>query len=147
MRRNDRAAIAALGWLGTPYVHQASCKGGGTDCLGLVRGVWREVLGGEPALVPPYTPDWAEQGQEEMLLIAAGAHLEPIGRAEISLGSILVFRLRQGAIAKHLGIVSQVGPAPKFVHAYTGHGVVESSLSRPWEQRIAGIFNFPEERT
>jgi hypothetical protein len=36
---------AARSWLGTPYAHQASLKGVGCDCLGLVRGVWREVQG------------------------------------------------------------------------------------------------------
>ena len=36
---------AARGWLGTPYRHQVSLKGEGADCLGLVRGVWREVAG------------------------------------------------------------------------------------------------------
>jgi NlpC/P60 family putative phage cell wall peptidase len=30
-------------WLGTPYRHQASLKGVGCDCLGLVRGVWRAI--------------------------------------------------------------------------------------------------------
>jgi hypothetical protein len=32
-------------WIGTPYRHQASLKGVGCDCLGLVRGVWRAVIG------------------------------------------------------------------------------------------------------
>ena len=32
-------------WIGTPYRHQASLKGVGCDCLGLVRGVWRNVIG------------------------------------------------------------------------------------------------------
>ena len=30
---------AAYDWLDTPYQHQASVKGGGCDCLGLIRGV------------------------------------------------------------------------------------------------------------
>ena len=47
----DGAAIvgAARGWIGTPYRHQASLKGVGCDCLGLLRGVWRELKGEEPA--------------------------------------------------------------------------------------------------
>jgi len=45
---------AARGWLGTPYRHQASVKGVGSDCLGLVRGVWREVMGEEPDTTPPW---------------------------------------------------------------------------------------------
>jgi hypothetical protein len=46
-------------WIGTPYRHQASVKGVGADCLGLVRGIWREVIGPEPAVVPPYSPGTA----------------------------------------------------------------------------------------
>ena len=57
----------ARGWIGTPYCHQASLKGVGCDCLGLVRGVWRETLGAEPEGVPAYTPDWAEAGRAETL--------------------------------------------------------------------------------
>ncbi|HWW12917.1 MAG TPA: peptidase P60, partial [Brevundimonas sp.] len=48
---------AARSWLGTPYRHQASMKGQGADCLGLVRGVWREVVGAEPEATPAYVPD------------------------------------------------------------------------------------------
>ena len=38
-----RAAIVAeaRAWIGTPYRHQASLKGIGCDCLGLLRGIWR----------------------------------------------------------------------------------------------------------
>jgi cell wall-associated NlpC family hydrolase len=44
-----RTHIVALAreWLGTPYHHQASLKGVGTDCVGLVRGIWREVYAGD----------------------------------------------------------------------------------------------------
>jgi hypothetical protein len=40
VRRSDIIA-EARSWIGTPYAHQASVKGIGCDCLGLVRGVWR----------------------------------------------------------------------------------------------------------
>ena len=59
---NDAVLAAARGWLGTPYRHQASVKGVGADCLGLVRGVWREMVGAEPETLPAYTADWAEVG-------------------------------------------------------------------------------------
>jgi len=51
---------AARRWIGTPYRHQASLRGAGCDCLGLVRGVWRDVYGGEPEPVPAYSPDGGE---------------------------------------------------------------------------------------
>ena len=132
---------AARGWIGTPYVHQASVKGGGTDCLGLVRGIWREFFGNEPEVMPAYTPDWGETGGSELLLGGAGRFLR-LAPAEQP-GDVLVFRMRAGAIAKHMGILAQTGAGASFVHAYDRHGVVESPLSAPWRARIAGRFRFP----
>ena len=54
-------------WIGTPYRHQASLKGVGCDCLGLVRGVWRATIGDEPECAPPYAPDWAEAASGVLL--------------------------------------------------------------------------------
>ena len=52
---SSQAVVARTrAWIGTPYRHQASLIGIGCDCLGLVRGVWREVLGPEPEAAPPY---------------------------------------------------------------------------------------------
>jgi len=62
---------AARGWLGTPYRHQASVRGQGADCLGLVRGVWREVVGHEIVTLPAYRTIRAEVGGEETLMGAA----------------------------------------------------------------------------
>ena len=132
---------AARAWIGTPYVHQASVKGAGTDCLGLVRGIWREFHGTEPETLPAYTSDWGEVGQVEILLGGAGRLLRPAPDEEP--GDVLVFRMRAGAIAKHMGILAQTGKQASFVHAYDRHGVVESPLSAPWRARIAGRFRFP----
>ena len=56
-----RSAIPAEARLiGTPHQHQASAKGAGCDCLGLVRcGARFTALVSE--LAPAYTPDWAER--------------------------------------------------------------------------------------
>lgn len=134
---------AARGWIGTPYLHQASVKGVGCDCLGLLRGVWREVFGEEPETVPAYTADWAEPQAEEVLKAAARRHMQP-AVTELLIGQILLFRMRDGAIAKHLGIVSSAGPHPHFIHSYTGHGVIESPLSMPWRRRIAARFQISQ---
>ena len=58
-------------------------------------------------------------------------------------GDVLLFRMRDGAVAKHIGIQSEVGPRARFVHAYTGHGVIESPLSAPWARRIVARFTLP----
>ena len=131
---------AARSWLGTPYRHQASRKGVSTDCLGLIRGVWREVIGPEPAPVPPYTADWAEALKQETLLEAARQYLLeiPIGRA--GRGDVLLFRIGLGHPAKHCAIVSA---QDRIIHAYWGRAVCETRLVPWWQRRCAAAFAFP----
>jgi len=136
---------AARGWVGTPYLHQASVKGVGCDCLGLLRGIWRETYGREPEAIPAYTPDWSEPQGDEVLLRAARRHLRAADGLPVAAGQVLLFRMARGAVAKHLGIVSAIESAPRFIHAYAGHGVVESPLSGPWQRRIAARFAFPKD--
>ncbi len=134
----------ARAWIGTPYVHQASAKGAGTDCLGLLRGIWREVYGAEPAQIPAYSPDWSEASGREDLMCAADTWLIRKDISDAAAGDVLLFRMREGAVAKHLGIAGTLGPTPSFIHAYWGHGVLESPLSQPWARKIAARYHFPE---
>ena len=139
-----RVVRAARLWIGTPSLHQASAQGAGCDCLGLVRGVWRDVWGQEPAPVPPYTADWSEPQGEERLWDAARRILRP-GRGEA--GDLLLFRMRAGSVAKHLGIQSHAGASPRFIHAMSRHGVLESPLSGPWAARVAARFDLESGRS
>ena len=141
----EQIVSAARGWIGTPYVHQSAAKGAGTDCLGLLRGVWREVLGAEPEAVPAYSMDWSEPQGEERLWAAASRHLRPKPVGAEAIGDVLLFRMRQRGVAKHLGIQAGVRAEASFIHAYSGHSVVESPLSAPWRRRIVARFTFPEE--
>lgn len=138
----SRVVALARGWIGTPYVHQASRQGAGADCLGLIRGIWRGLYGAEPETLPAYTPDWGEVGGHEHLATGAARHLVP-AEGPPRPGEVLLFRMREGAVAKHLGILTAAGPAAAFIHAYDRHGTVESPLSGPWAARIAGRFRFP----
>jgi len=141
----DQAVTEARAWIGTPYMHQASCKGAGTDCLGLLRGVWRKLYGHEPEAVPAYSMDWSEPAQDEVLWRAARRHLFMRDLSVEAPGDVLLFRMRDGAVAKHLGIAAEIGAHPTFVHAFSGHAVLESPLSTPWRRRIVARFAFPEE--
>jgi len=134
----------ARGWIGTPYEHQSSCRGAGTDCLGLLRGLWREMLGPEPETVPAYTPDWSETGGAEDLLAASARHLRWVPRDAAEAGDVLVLRMRDGGPAKHVGILAEDADGHRtLIHAYSGHGVVESPLTPAWSRRVAGVFRFP----
>lgn len=135
---------AARRWLGTPYVHQASCRGAGCDCLGLLLGLWREFHGELPAPVPAYTNDWSETSGEERLLDAARLHLTEKTLCDAAPGDILIFRMRTGAVAKHVGLQTQVLQGHRFLHAYSGRGVTEGALTPPWARRVVARFAFPE---
>lgn len=136
----QRVISTARGWLGTPYHDQASVKGVGCDCLGLARGVWREVVGSETLPVPPYSRDWGENGGREVLADSAAQVLIRIDPAEASAGAVVLFRMRAGAIVKHVGILT--GP-DSFIHSYERLGVIEEPLTIAWRRRIAFAFLFP----
>ncbi|MFC7290882.1 peptidase P60 [Hirschia litorea] len=133
-------------WLGTPYQHQASCLHVGCDCLGLVRGVWRSVIGEEPERAPPYTPNWAEDLCEETLLDAARRHLTEVPIGRVHEGDVLLFRMGLGAPMKHAAIITEAhdGSAVKIIHAYWGRAVVETHMGLWWKRRVGGAFSFPE---
>ncbi|WP_353621050.1 MULTISPECIES: peptidase P60 [unclassified Labrenzia] len=133
-------------WIGTPYRHQASCRGAGSDCLGLLRGIWRALYGAEPQALPPYSADWAETGGRETLLEAGRRWLLEIAPEATEPGDVLVFRWRDGMPAKHVGILSApLQDAPRLIHAYERVGVIESPLVPSWQRRIAASFTFPKE--
>jgi NlpC/P60 family putative phage cell wall peptidase len=137
--RQDIVA-AARGWLGTPYRHQASLKGVGCDCLGLVRGVWREVIGEEPERPPPYAPDWAEASGVESLAHAAARHLIAVPLNRFAPGDVLLFRWRMNVPAKHAAIVTS---GETMVHAHDGAAVAEVAIAPWWRRRLACAFQFP----
>lgn len=144
----------ARSWIGTPYRHQASLKGVGADCLGLVRGVWRELFGGEPEAPPPYSRDWGEARRDEALWRAATRRLAPDGGPEQA-GDVILFRMFDGAPAKHLAIVGAPGvgadePGARglrggtIIHAYSGRSVLETPFIDSWRRRAVAAFRFPD---
>lgn len=159
---------AARGWLGTPYHHQASVKGVGCDCLGLIRGVWRDIYGPEPETMPPYTRDWGNATGSETLIAAACRHLTKLRDVrEAGPGDVLVFRMRDGGVAKHAGLISALPRSAHLerdvralrhlahlegedrdetafmIHSQEGLGVVEIPLGRWWLRRAVAAFQFP----
>ncbi len=135
-----KVIAAARGWLGTPYHDQASVKGVGCDCLGLARGIWRQVVGSETLPVPPYSRDWGEAGTREVLADSAARVMIRIDPTDAGPGAVVLFRMRAGAIVKHVGILT--GP-DSFIHSYERLGVIEEPLTTAWRRRIAFAFLFP----
>jgi NlpC/P60 family putative phage cell wall peptidase len=127
-------------WIGTPYQHQASLKHVGCDCLGLVRGVWRDLHGDEPEPVPAYSPDWAEAGGHELLAEAGRRHLIEVPILTFNEGDVLLFRWLPHLPAKHAGIATS---RSTMVHAQEGATVTEIKLTKWWLRRLTFVFRFP----
>lgn len=131
---------AARRWLGTPYRHQAATLGAGCDCLGLVRGVWREIYGDEPMALPAYRADWRDARHADELLAVAETLLRRADDGPRA-GQVILFRLGRTLAPKHCGIA--LG-ADRFIHAQERLGVIEANLGEGWRRRIAGLYDFPE---
>lgn len=130
----------ARDWIGTPYLHQASARGAGCDCVGLVRGVWRALFGAEPEAAPAYTPDWADRDGGEALLAAARRHLCEVSPGSAAPGDVLLFRMDTLSPIKHAAILDE---GDHIIHAYWGRSVVRSRFAHWWRARLAAAFKFP----
>lgn len=137
---SDHIVTAARRWLGTPYRHQASRLGAGCDCLGLLRGVWREVFGDEPMLMPPYRADWRDRLNAGALLNAAQTHLDA-KTGDLQAGDVVLFRLHSSLPPKHCAIMVS---NTTFIHAQEQLGVVSANMTKAWQRRVAGAYQFPE---
>ena len=135
-----RIVLAARAWEGTPYHHQASAIGIGTDCLGLVRGVYRDLYGAEAAPVPNYSRDWAEASGRETLFDAARIHLTEIPKDQANSGDVLLFRWRTTTVAKHVGILLA---RQRLIHAFEGVPVSVIKMTPWWWRHAASAFRFP----
>ena len=141
--QGERIVALAEGWIGTPYRHQGATRGVGCDCIGLIRGVWREFYGSDPGPVPAYAPDWAERSGEERLIAAALRLFGPaLPATEAEPGDLLLFRWRPDCAAKHAGILA--GPE-HFIHAYEQAAVIRSALVPSWKRRIAAVHRFADD--
>ncbi|HWA91804.1 MAG TPA: hypothetical protein VG889_17330 [Rhizomicrobium sp.] len=125
-------------WIGTPYVHQASVKGAGCDCLGLLRGVWRELRGEEPEGTPPYSPDWAESTGRETLRDALARHLTRT--QDLAPGTIALFRMQPNGPAKHCGIMGERDGTLTLIHARQNRRVREEPFTPYWRMKLAYAF-------
>ena len=138
--QRDHVIEVAREWLGTPYLHQASRKGVGADCLGLVRGVYGALYGVELEQPPPYTPDWAERRREETLYDAARRYLIPRNDLAFDKADILLFRMQPSAPMKHVAIATS---EERMIHAFAGRCVCEGYVHSWWRRRLAAVFSFP----
>ena len=141
---HDKIVEVARLWLGTPYHHQQHVKGVGTDCLGLIVGIYKELYGEVPTVPLNYSNNWMESTGKELMLQYANEYLTKIPMGSIRPGVVALFRMHTYGLAKHAGIITDWSADSKsMIHAQEGLGVVEVYLNRWWENRIISIYEFP----
>ena len=138
-----QAVASARGWLGTPYRKRASTRGSGADCLGLLRGIWRDLLGDEPCVLPMYSDDWLELSSRDLLLDRLRETLHARDADCREPGRVAAFRFGRNNTCKHVGILTTQNGAPAIIHSYFRFGVVETTLDQSWQRRLFAVFEFP----
>lgn len=107
----------ALTWEGTPYKYGASQKGKGTDCSGVVVGVYSKVTDKKLPRNSAQQADFCKN----------------IKRKQVRPGDLVFF-----ATGKDKHKISHVGimvDDDRFIHASTKKGVIISDLETPYYQR------------
>lgn len=138
--QRDKVVKEAAEWLGTAWQHQTSLKQVACDCVGLVRGVYREVSGIDVSIDEDYPASWHLFRQEERLYEEAKRHMKEISLADALPGDILIFGFYHHP-ASHAGIL--IAP-DRFIHSYQDIGsVIETRLDEAWRKRLRFTFRYP----
>ena len=142
-KTRDEVVRMGMEWIGTPYMHRAAVKGKGVDCLGLIRGILKEIHGEDivKPLMPNYQQSWHQIHYGEPFLRLAGTFLERSKRASLEglPADVIVIRPSKKNTYKHCGILTS---SNTMIHAYAGNEVVKYTIPNAW-LRDAQLFQFP----
>lgn len=120
MATRDDIVLEALEWQGTVFHDCASMKGIGTDCAGLLKGVFVAVGLVKDFAMPGYKPQWFQHKDEPLFLKALQEHgARKIDPKDALPGDVLMYNF--GRHAAHGAIVVN---ERTIVHAYKPVGAV-----------------------
>jgi NlpC/P60 family putative phage cell wall peptidase len=141
----EAIVIEAREWVGTRYKHQASLKGVGCDCIGLIAGVGR-ALGFQSAERfdrDPRFRAYSRTPEPKMLFQACAEYLEPVPLLRSQPGDILLTRFKDDP--QHFALLADRDGQRYMVHSYTqARKVVENRIDDTWLKRIVSTFKFRE---
>jgi NlpC/P60 family putative phage cell wall peptidase len=146
MATGAQVVAEARTWLRTPFQHQASLKGVGTDCIGFIAGV-ALACGLPDAAAFKNDPEFRGYGRTpdaELLERGCAAYLERIAFADAQPGDVL--RMRMDNDPRHFVFVSRLNPI-YILHAYSMQSaklsrVVEHGLGPVWRARVDQAYRF-----
>lgn len=133
---------SARDWLGTAFVHQASVRGSGCDCIGLIGGIARDA--GTPEGIA-WARDlrfhaYARTPDPRTLLEGVATYLDRIAIAMAEAGDVLLMYFEQEP--QHFALLVSVDPA-YIVHASFRRGrVVEHRMDDRWRSRVMRAYRY-----
>jgi hypothetical protein len=133
----------ARSFLGARFRHQGRSPEA-MDCAGLV------ILVGRATGHLPESLDvtaYARRPDGRSLMDHCRSHLEEIGKADLQVGDIAVFKVETDP--QHLAIIGDYpGALLSMIHAYApAHRVVENRLDDGWRSKLVGAFRYREMET
>lgn len=141
MNRGRLALATAREWIGTPVRWEASLKGVGCDCRGLLAGVARERGWPEGDAFEAGVAGYSRRIDEAALTAGLDRLFDRVEPAAADAGDVLAFRIK-GKV-QHLAIHAG---GNRMVHAYMTPPaqVVEVQLVDFWMRRLAGAWRWRE---
>jgi len=138
---------AALSWLGLRWQHQASVENVACDCVGLIRGVHKQVTGGVLDVPTDYQRHWPLYHEEERLYGECLKVMDEIKVDDAKEGDVLLFFFGKGP-AFHMAIkISNT----EFIHSWETAGIVALTRfdspykgTKQWREQIRFAFRFRE---
>jgi NlpC/P60 family putative phage cell wall peptidase len=132
----------ALAWLDTEFIHQASLRGVGSDCIGLVGGIARDrgTPDGLAWAADQEFKGYSRTPNPRTLLAGTEKYLERIRIDEARPGDVLLMRFTDEP--QHFSILTALEP-PYIVHASnTRKRVVEHRLDDVWRSRVIRAYRY-----
>ena len=141
----EAVITAARSYIGTPWKHQARCKGVGVDCIGLLVGAFVEA--GTPI---KDCIDYGKNPNPKRFLahlvrqferVSGGNQLDVHADAGAwrfaAPGDVLVFQFQGPDLPQHVGISTGVG----VIHTYQSAGAVaEHALTYEWQRKVHSVW-------
>lgn len=142
MTTHAQVVAEARDWIGTPYIHQASLKHVGADCIGLIIGVAR-CLGMPLATVFDRDVRFKGYGRPpnpRLLLQACDIYLDRIEIEQALPGDIALGRVEIDP--QHFGILSSIDPL-YIIHSYTQVGkVTENGVNEKMQKYVLRMYRY-----
>ncbi len=141
----EAVIIAARGYLGTPWKHQARVKGVGVDCIGLLVGAFNEagtpikdcIDYGKNPNPRRFLAHLARQFRRISGANQLDVHADPSAWMAEQPGDVLVFQFQGPNLPQHVGIATDRG----VIHTYQSAGAVsEHALTHEWCRKVHSVW-------